>query len=119
MTLSTTNRYHWIGYSVAILVPVIGSVLITSGKDYGFAQHARRLREIIAFAKIELHDELRNGNLYATRHRVLCTRRSGEEVDMEVYMFAEIDDSGRFIRIEEATLMLKGRESDKDLGSVR
>ncbi|NZD20956.1 nuclear transport factor 2 family protein, partial [Escherichia coli] len=85
----------------------------------GFAQHARRLREIIAFAKIELHDELRNGNLYATRHRVLCTRRSGEEVDMEVYMFAEIDDSGRFIRIEEATLMLKGRESDKDLGSVR
>lgn len=27
----------------------------------GFAQHARRLREIIAFAKIELHDELRNG----------------------------------------------------------
>jgi len=40
-------------------------------------------------------------------------------VDMEVYMFAEIDDSGRFIRIEEATLMLKGRESDKDLGSVR
>ncbi len=66
-----------------------------------------------------VHDELRNGNLYATRHRVLCTRRSGEEVDMEVYMFAEIDDSGRFIRIEEATLMLKGRESDKDLGSVR
>ena len=89
MTLSTTNRYHWIGYSVAILVPVIGSALITSG------------------------------NLYATRHRVLCTRRSGEEVDMEVYMFAEIDDSGRFIRIEEATLMLKGRESDRDLGSVR
>lgn len=85
----------------------------------GFAQHARRLREIIAFAKIELHDELRNGNLYATRHRVLCTRRSGEEVDIEVYMFAEIDDSGRFIRIEEATLMLKGRESDRDLGSVR
>ena len=28
-----TNRYHWIGYSVAILVPVIGSALITSGKD--------------------------------------------------------------------------------------
>lgn len=47
-----------------------------------------------------------------------ATVRSGEEVDMEVYMFAEIDDSGRFIRIEEATLMLKG-ESDKDLGSVR
>ena len=39
-----------------------------------------------------------------------CAPGAAEEVDMEVYMFAEIDDSGRFIRIEEATLMLKGRE---------
>ncbi|MDP1103433.1 nuclear transport factor 2 family protein, partial [Klebsiella pneumoniae] len=38
---------------------------------------------------------------------------------MVVYMFAVIDDSGRFISIEEATLILKGRESDKDLGCVR
>ncbi|MCL7650505.1 nuclear transport factor 2 family protein, partial [Klebsiella pneumoniae] len=53
------------------------------------------------------------------RARSLGTRRGGKGVDMEVYMFAEIDDSGRFIRIEEATLMLKGRESDRDLGSVR
>jgi hypothetical protein len=84
-----------------------------------FAHHARKLREIIASCKIEVHDELRNGNLYATRHRVLCTKRNGDEIDMEVYMFAETDDSGRFIRIEEATLMLKGLESDRDLGNAR
>ncbi len=30
---------------------------------------------------------------------------------MEVYMFAEIDDSRRFIRIEEATLILKGERA--------
>ncbi|WP_230624270.1 nuclear transport factor 2 family protein, partial [Pantoea ananatis] len=84
-----------------------------------FSQHARKLREIISFGKIEVHDELRDGNLYATRHRVLCTKRNGDEVEMEVYFFAETDDSGLFVRIEEATLMLKGLESDRDLGSAR
>lgn len=34
----------------------------------GFAQHARKLREIIASGKIEVYDELRDGNLYATSH---------------------------------------------------
>ncbi|KZR49684.1 hypothetical protein A3N69_09805 [Klebsiella aerogenes] len=85
----------------------------------GFAQHARKLREIIASGKIEVCDELRDGNLYATRHRVLCTKHNGEEVDMEVYMFAETDDDGRFIRVEDATLMLQGVESDRGLGNVR
>lgn len=66
-----------------------------------------------------MHDELRDGNLYATRHRVLLSKRNGEKVDMEVYMFAETDESGRFIRIEEATLMLKGLESDRALGSIK
>lgn len=85
----------------------------------GFNQHARKLREIIASGIIEMHDELRDGNRYASRHRVLCFKRDGEEADMEVYMFAETDDSGRFILIEEATLMIKGLESDRDLGSAR
>ncbi len=34
-------------------------------------------------------------------------------------MFAETDDDGRFIRVEEATLMLQGVESDRGLGNVR
>jgi len=84
-----------------------------------FARHASKLREILASGKIEVQDELRDGNLYATRHRVLLNKRNGEKVDMEVYMFAETDDSGRFIRIEEATLMLKGLESDRDLSSAK
>lgn len=85
----------------------------------GFAHHARKLREICAFAKIEVLDELRDGNRYATRHRVLCTKRDGTEVAMEVYMFAQMEDSGRFLRIEETTLMLKGTERDRDLGSAK
>ena len=85
----------------------------------GFAHHAHRLREIIAFGTVEVLDELRSGSLYATRHRVLCTKRDGEIVEMEVYLFAETDSSGRFLRIEEATQMLRGTESDRALGSAR
>lgn len=85
----------------------------------GFAYHVRKLREICAFARIDVLDELRDRNLYATRHRVLCTKRDGTEVVMEVYMFAEMDESGRFLRIEETTLMLKGTESDRALGSAK
>ena len=64
-------------------------------------------------------DQLRDGNLYATRHRVSCSKRDGSEVIMEVYMFAETDESGRFLRIEETTMMIKGSENDRDLGSAR
>jgi len=85
----------------------------------GFAHHARKLREICAFARIDVLDELRERNLYATRHRVMCTKRDGSEVVMEVYMFAETEESGRFLRIEETTLMLKGTESDRDFGSAK
>lgn len=85
----------------------------------GFVHHARKLREIIAFGEVKVLDELRSGNLYATRHRVLCTKRDGELVDMEVYMFAEMDEAGKFLRVEEATLMLKGTESDRALGSAK
>ncbi|WP_313353614.1 nuclear transport factor 2 family protein [Kosakonia cowanii] len=84
-----------------------------------FAHHAHKLREIVVSARIEVLDQLRDGNLYATRHRVLCSKRDGSEVIMEVYMFAETDESGRFLRIEETTMMIKGSESDRDLGSAR
>ncbi|AFK00417.1 nuclear transport factor 2 family protein [Cronobacter sakazakii] len=85
----------------------------------GFAHHARKLRELISFASIDVLDELRDGRRYATRHRVQCTKRDGEEVVMEVYMFAETDNEGRFTRIEETTLMLEGKAHDRDLGSAR
>ncbi|WP_049294023.1 hypothetical protein [Franconibacter helveticus] len=85
----------------------------------GFAHHARKLREICVSARIDVLDELRDRNRYATRHRVQCTKRDGTEVVMEVYMFAETEESGRFLRIEETTLMLKGTESDHDLGNAK
>ncbi|MBJ7311880.1 nuclear transport factor 2 family protein [Rugamonas sp. CCM 8940] len=84
-----------------------------------FARHARKLREVVASARIEVLDELRDGNKYADRHRVHVTKRDGTQIVQEVYLFAEMDASGRFARIEETTLMLEGAEADRDIGSVK
>ncbi|MGB6241839.1 MAG: nuclear transport factor 2 family protein [Castellaniella sp.] len=84
-----------------------------------FAQHARKLREVTASARIEILDELRDGNRYADRHRVYVVKRDGSRVVQEVYLFAELDAEGRFACIEETTLMLEGAESDREMGSMK
>lgn len=84
-----------------------------------FVQHARKLREVVALARIEVLDELRDGSRYADRHRVHVTKRDGTQVVQEVYLFAELDANGRFARIEETTLMLEGAEADREIGSVK
>ncbi|OLO07778.1 hypothetical protein BTW08_10450 [Salinicola sp. MH3R3-1] len=85
----------------------------------GFTRHAQKLREIVASARIEMLDELRDGNRYADRHRVHIARRDGTHVVQEVYLFAELDIDGRFLRVEETTLMLEGTEADRNIGSVQ
>jgi hypothetical protein len=84
-----------------------------------FAQHVRKLREVVASARIEVLDELCDGNRYADRHLVHVAKRDGSKVVQEVYLFAELDAEGRFARIEETTLMLEGAESDREMGSMK
>lgn len=84
-----------------------------------FARHARKLREVVASARIEVLDELRDGSRYADRHRVHVIKRDGSQVVQEVYLFAQLDQQGRFACVEETTLMLEGAEADRDMGSVK
>ncbi|MDY0241700.1 MAG: nuclear transport factor 2 family protein [Rhodospirillaceae bacterium] len=84
-----------------------------------FSRHAQKLREVVASARIEVLDEIRDGNRYADRHRVHVTKHDGGQVVQEVYLFAELDAAGRFLRIEEATLMLEGLESDRGMGRMK
>lgn len=84
-----------------------------------FTQHIRKLREVVASVRIEVLDELRDGNRYADRHCVYVTKRDGSTVVQEVYLFGELDHEGRFLRIEETTLMLEGVEADRNIGSVK
>ncbi|MGG4774265.1 nuclear transport factor 2 family protein [Paenalcaligenes sp. Me52] len=84
-----------------------------------FSQHIRKLREVVESARIEVLDELHDGNRYADRHCVYVTKRDGSTVVQEVYLFGELDSDGRFLRIEETTLMLEGAEADRNIGSVK
>lgn len=85
----------------------------------GFVEHIAHLRSVVAGGRVCLHDELVDGSRYADRHTVEVRKADGSTVVMEVYVFGEFAPDGRFLRIEETTLMLAGSEADQGLGSAR
>jgi hypothetical protein len=84
-----------------------------------FAEHIAHLRKVVSTGSLQVHEELRDGPIYAERHTIAVTRTDGSEVRTEVYVFGECAPDGRFRRIEETTLMLSGSEADRNLGSAR
>eukprot|EP01039_Chlorochromonas_danica_P007352 gene7352-8134_t len=84
-----------------------------------FLAHARKLREVVASAHVDVLDELHDGNRYADRHVVHVVKRDGSTVVQEVYLFGQVDESGRFVRVEETTMMLEGAEADRSIGSAK
>ncbi|AUG79068.1 hypothetical protein CFP65_4317 [Kitasatospora sp. MMS16-BH015] len=84
-----------------------------------FTEHIAHVRGLVASGRIEVHEELRDGSRYADRHTVHLVKRDGAEVSVEVYVFADLAEDGRFRRIEETTLMLAGGEADRNIGSAR
>jgi hypothetical protein len=84
-----------------------------------FTEHIAHLREIVAEGAIRVHDELADGSAYAERHTVDMVKVDGSAAALEVYVFAERGPDGRFVRLEEVTLMVSGTEADRGLGSAR
>lgn len=85
----------------------------------GFAQHIAHLREVVADIHVEVLDEHVNGHSYADRHVITVTKQDGSTVIQEVYVFALLDDHGRFEQLEEVTLLLTGDERDRDMGRAK
>jgi hypothetical protein len=84
-----------------------------------FAEHIGHLRSVVSSIEVSVLDELFEGTAYAERHTVDVTKNDGSKVVQEVYVFGEFAPDGRFLRIEEVTLMLTGAEEDRGLGSAR
>ncbi|MFI1761495.1 nuclear transport factor 2 family protein [Streptomyces sp. NPDC020800] len=84
-----------------------------------FLDHIAHLRTLVADGEVEVHEELYDGAKYADRHTCHITKKDGSTVSMEVYVFADLSPDGRFRRIEETTLLLKGSDADRNLGSAR
>jgi len=94
----------------------------TNGKwdNYAeFAEHIAYLRKVVVSGSVEVHEELSDGTLYSDRHTIFVTKNDGTTVRTEVYLFGEFAADGRFLRVEETTLMLEGSEADRHLGSAR
>ena len=85
----------------------------------GFLEHIAHLRSVVAEGTVRVLDEFRDGACYADRHVVDIVKRDGSRVEMEVYVFAELAEDGRFLRVEETTLLLSGAEENRSLGSAR
>ncbi|MFI1648458.1 nuclear transport factor 2 family protein [Streptomyces avidinii] len=85
----------------------------------GFIEHITHLRGVVDHGSVQVHEELYEGSKYADRHTVRVTKTDGSTVSMEVYLFGEFAADGRFSRIEETTLLLRGSAADRNLGSAR
>ncbi|MFG2977012.1 nuclear transport factor 2 family protein [Streptomyces sp. NPDC048331] len=83
-----------------------------------FTQHMTRLRSLIRSGHIEVHDEVRDGTLYADRHTVTLVHEDGHTSRTEVYLFAHLSPDGRFRRVDETTLLVTGHADDENLGLV-
>lgn len=81
----------------------------------GFAEHQAALRGRIVRAEVTVHEELVDGSAYAERHTVNAVNRDGEKLSIEVYVFGELAEDGRFRRIEEVVLPLTGGTRVPDL----
>lgn len=84
-----------------------------------FLQHIAHLRTLVADGGVDVLEELTQGRSYADRHMVRIIKKDGSVVQTEVYLFGEFAPDGRFRRVEETTLMLKGSPDDQNLGTAR
>ncbi len=85
----------------------------------GFVAHIAHLREVVDSVDAQVLDEITDARHYADRHVVTIVKRDGSRVVQEVYLFADIEEDGRFCRVQETTLMLSGSEADRQIGSSR
>ena len=66
------------------------------------------LRDAVRPVTFTVLDEMVDGVRYAERHVIELVRHEGERIAQEVYVFAERDQDGRFVRIEEAAVDVTG-----------
>lgn len=85
--------------------------------DYdGFFQHVVALKEVIATAYVEFIEFMVAGDTAADIHDVFVTKKNGETLHVRVIAFFTFEND-QIASVREMTHLLKGNESDHDLGS--
>ncbi|MCT1366981.1 hypothetical protein [Kocuria sp. HSID16901] len=83
-----------------------------------FVSHLSRVRDVVESMDITVASELVEGERYADHHILRIHKRNGESTVQEVYAFARRDQDGRFLELQEVTLMTVGSETDRGLGQA-
>lgn len=85
--------------------------------DYdGFFQHVAALKEVIASAYVKFIEFMVEGDMAADIHDVFVTKKNGETLQVRVIAFFTFENN-QITSVREMTHLLKGNESDHDLGS--
>lgn len=83
-----------------------GFVQYSDGRRFDrddLAAHAAPLRKNLVSWRVDVQEALVSGRRLAARYTMHSTMRKGRELEIEVYMFGELDGEGRFRRIDQLT----------------
>ena len=72
-----------------------------------FSARIAAVRDMASQVTFTVLDEIADGACYAERHVIEMVQHDGKRIVQEVYVFAERDLHGRFVRIEEATMSIE------------
>jgi hypothetical protein len=84
-----------------------------------FIQHISAVRQHIAVGRIRVDAFLISGNHFADRHHVSATKTDGSQVEIEIYLFGEIDPQGKILAAHELTRVIRGGTADEQLGRIQ
>lgn len=91
----------------------------TDGKTLNyedFVNHVKALQRDIKSLKIVIHDMIFDGNKVVTRHTAYGVKKDEKEIEVQVIAVIEIKDN-KFIVCHELSHLIKGEETDRDIGS--
>lgn len=80
-----------------------------NGRPVARAEFVARMadvRETIEHVSITVLDELSDGDRYAERHVIALVQRDGTRIRQEVFVLAQRDPDGRFLRMNETSRTL-------------
>ena len=81
-----------------------------------FVAHMKMQKEALKSLKIVFHEMIAEGGKVATFNTVYATRKDAKKVEVQVIALFELRD-GKVISCNELTRLVKGEESDRDIGS--
>lgn len=83
-----------------------------------FVQHMRVQKTLLRSIKISLERYVESNNQICTVHRVDAVKKNGDTLTSKVIAYFEIEN-GKITFCDELTHLIKGKEEDQKIGSIK